>query len=98
MFAGKIRVISRLDGSQRDVDVKGWNSHNHINWAADGRDWYASSELVLASTLLYVDLSGNAKILLREPGFFTEILGHSFSRRPTPRLPALQFRQQCLDA
>jgi len=75
MFAGKIRVISRLDGSQRDVDLKGWNSLNHINWAADGRDWYASSELVLASTLLYVDLSGNATILLREPGFFTETWG-----------------------
>ncbi|MGC1648098.1 MAG: hypothetical protein WA741_19930, partial [Candidatus Sulfotelmatobacter sp.] len=24
-FAGKIRVISLLDGSQRDVEVKGWN-------------------------------------------------------------------------
>jgi len=75
MFAGKIRVISLLDGSQRDVDVKGWNSLNHINWAADGKGWYVSSELALASTLLYVDLSGHATILLREPGFFTEIWG-----------------------
>ena len=75
MFAGKIRVISLLDGSQRDVDVKGWNSLNHINWAADSKGWYVSSELALASTLLYVDLSGNPTILLREPGFFTEIWG-----------------------
>jgi hypothetical protein len=35
MFAGKIRVISLLDGSQHDVDVKGWNSLNRIHWAAD---------------------------------------------------------------
>ena len=75
MFAGKIRVISLLDGSQRDVEVKGWNSLNHINWTADGKGWYVSSELALASTLLYVDLSGNPTILLREPGFFTEIWG-----------------------
>ena len=74
-FAGKIRVISLLDGSQRDVEVKGWNSLNHINWTADGKGWYVSSELALASTLLYVDLSGNPTILLREPGFFTEIWG-----------------------
>ena len=75
MFAGEIRVISLLDGSQRDVDVKGWNSLNHINWAADGKGWYVSSELALASTLLYVDLSGNVTTLLREPGLFTETWG-----------------------
>src|SRR5580704_623218 len=75
MFAGTIRVISLLDGSQRDVDVKGWNSLNHINWAADGKGWYVSSELALASTLLYVDLSGNATTLLRESGLFSEIWG-----------------------
>jgi len=75
MFAGKIRVISLLDGSHRDVDVTGWNSLNHVNWAADGRGWYVSSELALASTLLYVDLSGSPTILLREPGLFTQIWG-----------------------
>ena len=74
MFAGRIR-ISLLDASQRDVDAKGWNSLNHINWAVDGKGWYVSSELALASTLLYVDLSGNATILLREPGLFTETWG-----------------------
>ena len=74
MFAGRIR-ISLLDASQRDVDAKGWNSLNHINWAADGKGWYVSSELALASALLYVDLSGNATILLREPGLFTETWG-----------------------
>ena len=74
MFTGRIR-ISLLDASQRDVDAKGWNSLNHINWAVDGKGWYVSSELALASTLLYVDLSGNATILLREPGLFTETWG-----------------------
>jgi hypothetical protein len=68
-------VSSLLDGSQRDVDVKGWNSLNHINWAADGKGWYVSSERALASTLLYVDLDGKPTILLREPGLFTEIWG-----------------------
>ena len=75
MLAGKIRVASLLDGAQRDVEVKGWNSLNHVNWAADGKGWYVSSELALTSTLLYVDLSGNPTILLRQPGLFAEIWG-----------------------
>ena len=45
------------------------------SWATDGKGWYVSSELALDSTLLYVDLSGNPTILVREPGFFTEIWG-----------------------
>jgi dipeptidyl aminopeptidase/acylaminoacyl peptidase len=74
-LAGQIRVISLLDGSERDVEVRGWNSLNHIDWAADGKGWYVSSETALATTLLYVDLGGNSTILLREPGFFTETWG-----------------------
>jgi hypothetical protein len=45
-------------------------------------------ELALASTLLYVDLSGNPGILLREPGFFTEIWGI-----PSPDGKHLAFRR-----
>jgi hypothetical protein len=48
-------------------------------------------ELALASTLLYVDLSGNPRIpriLLREPGFFTEIWGI-----PSPDGKHLAFRR-----
>ncbi len=75
MLAGKIRVISLIDGSHRDVEVTCWNSLNHVNWAADGKGWYVSSELALTSTLLYVDLSGNPTILLRQPGNFADIWG-----------------------
>ena len=71
----RIRVISLLDGSQREVEVKGWNSLNHINWAADGKGFYVSSEMAVATTLLYVDLNGDATILVREPGLFTETWG-----------------------
>ncbi len=74
-LAGQIRVISLPDGSERDVEVKGWNSLNHIDWAADGKGWYVSSEMALATTLLYVDFDGNSTVLLREPGFFTETWG-----------------------
>jgi Tol biopolymer transport system component len=74
-LAGQIRVISLLDGSERDVEVRGWNSLNHIDWAADGKGRYISSEMALATALLYVDLGGNSTILLREPGFFTETWG-----------------------
>jgi DNA-binding winged helix-turn-helix (wHTH) protein/Tol biopolymer transport system component len=72
---GRIRVISLLDGSQREVEVKGWNSLNHINWSADGKGFYVSSEMAVATTLLYVELDGNATILVREPGLFTETWG-----------------------
>jgi hypothetical protein len=40
-LAGQIRVISLLDGSERDVEVRGWNSLNHIDWAADGKGWFS---------------------------------------------------------
>jgi Tol biopolymer transport system component/DNA-binding winged helix-turn-helix (wHTH) protein len=72
---GRIRLISLLDGSQREVEVKGWNSLNHINWAADGKGFYVSSEMAVATTLLYVDLNGDATILVRQPGLFTETWG-----------------------
>ncbi len=72
---GQIRVISLLDGSHRDVDVKGWNELNHVNWAVDGKGWYVSSEMALASTLLYVDVNGSPTILVREPGLFRETWG-----------------------
>ena len=73
--AGQIRVISLLDGAQHNLEVKSWNDLNHINWAADGKGWYVSSEMAMDTTLLYVDLTGNPTILLREPGFFAETWG-----------------------
>jgi hypothetical protein len=69
-------VLSAVDGSQREIEVKGWNELNHIDWATDGKGFYVSSEMaLLATTLLYVDLDGKATIVLREPGMFTETWG-----------------------
>jgi hypothetical protein len=89
-------VISLIEGLQRDVEVKGWNSLNHISWATDVKGWYVSSELALASTLLYVDLSGNPTILLREPGFFTDIWGIPSPDGKHLAFLRYNFRQQCL--
>lgn len=43
-LAGQIRVISLLDGSERDVEVRGWNSLNHIDWAARYRHGHFESK------------------------------------------------------
>lgn len=72
---GKIRVISLADGSHRDIVVKGWNDLHNISWANNAKGWYVSSETATASTLLYVDNTGNSHPLLRQPGHFAEIWG-----------------------
>jgi DNA-binding winged helix-turn-helix (wHTH) protein/Tol biopolymer transport system component len=75
VLAGHIRLLSLKDGQKRDIEVSGWASLNHVDFAADGKGLYVSSELALESSLLYVDLSGKATILVRDPGLFTETWG-----------------------
>jgi hypothetical protein len=76
--ADSVSQVPRGGRDQREIQVKGWNDLNHIDWAADGKGFYVSSEMALATTLLYVDLDGNVTIVLRESGLFTETWGLPF--------------------
>jgi serine/threonine protein kinase len=48
----------------REITVKNWNSFTSLDWAADGKGFFVSSNPTgRVSTLLYVDLMGNAREL-----------------------------------
>jgi len=59
----EIRLHSLVDGSEREITAKGWSSLLSLDWSADGKGFYCGSVSAQASTLVYVDLKGNARAL-----------------------------------
>jgi hypothetical protein len=59
---GRIHIISLVGQAARELKAKGWKSLETLDWAADSKGLFACS-LQRASTLLYVDLFGNARSL-----------------------------------
>jgi hypothetical protein len=57
-----IRLLSLSGGSDREIAVKGWPNLTGLDWP-DGNGLYCGSVSNQASTLLYVDLKGAAKVL-----------------------------------
>jgi Tol biopolymer transport system component len=67
---GRIRLLSLKGEPERDIDVKGWTGFNSIDWAADGKSLFVSSQSPVSSTLLRVDMEGHATPLWDQPGGF----------------------------
>jgi Tol biopolymer transport system component len=63
----RIRLLSLVGGPDREITVKGWSNlaWAGLYWSADGKGIYAGSLSPEVSTLLYVDLKGNAQVLWR---------------------------------
>jgi serine/threonine protein kinase/Tol biopolymer transport system component len=57
---GRIQLLSLRGDPERDFVVKGWAGFNSVDWAADGRSLFVSSQSATSSTLLNVDLEGHA--------------------------------------
>jgi hypothetical protein len=57
---GRIRLLSLRGEPERDFVVKGWAGFNSVDWAADGRSLFVSSQSPTSVTLLHVDLEGHA--------------------------------------
>jgi Tol biopolymer transport system component len=56
-----IQLISVTDGSSREISVKDWNKFTSVDWAADSKGLFITSNPTgRSSVLLYVDLMGNA--------------------------------------
>lgn len=56
-----IQVISAADGSSHEISVKGWDKFTSIDWAADSKGLFITSNPTgRSSVLLYVDLAGDA--------------------------------------
>lgn len=66
----RIKLISMSGGPTREITVKDWNSFTSLDWAADGKGFFLSSNPTgRQSTLLYVDLQGNAHALWQVKNF-----------------------------
>ena len=65
---GRIRLLSLKGEPEREIDVKGWAGFNSVDWAADGKSLFVSSQSPISSTLLRVDMEGHATPLWDQPG------------------------------
>ena len=65
-----IRLLLLVGGPDREIVVKGWSNlpWGPLSWSADGKGLYVGSVSPQASTLLYVDLKGNARVLWQYKG------------------------------
>jgi len=60
-----------LDGLrcvEREIMVKGWAGFNSVDWAADSKSLFVSSQAPTSATLLHVDLEGHATPLWDQRG------------------------------
>jgi serine/threonine protein kinase len=60
---GRIRLLSLKSGVTTDLAVRGWNSFWSVDWSADGNALFVSSQTPQDTTLLRVDLRGEARAL-----------------------------------
>ncbi len=65
---GHIRLLSLKGDPDSDFVVKGWAGFNSVDWAADGKSLFVSSQSPTSSTLLHVDLEGHATPLWDQRG------------------------------
>jgi len=68
LLDGRIRLLSLKGEPERDLVVKGWAGFNSVDWAADGKSLFVSSQSPTSSTLLRVDLQGHATPLWDQRG------------------------------
>ena len=62
--SSKIRFLSLSGGSDREITVtRGWANMTNLDWSVDENALYCGSQSSRSSTLLYVDLKGNARVL-----------------------------------
>ncbi len=65
---GRIRLLSLKGEPERDIVVRGWAGFNSVDWAADGKSVFVSSQSPTSSTLLHVDPQGHATPLWDQRG------------------------------
>jgi serine/threonine protein kinase/Tol biopolymer transport system component len=63
--AGPIYILSWRGLKDQEVSVKGWSNLKSLNWTADGKGLFVSTDndVPRGAALLHVDLQGNASIL-----------------------------------
>ncbi len=89
--AGPIYILSLRGLATQEVHVKGWSNLKSLNWTADGKGLFVSTDNDIPSgaALLHVDLHGNASIL------WTQFLAIGIA--PSPNGRHLAFSGTSLD-
>jgi hypothetical protein len=64
---GQIRLIPLAGGQARTVTVKGYVNLNSFDWAPDSKSMFVGTSGPAGSTLLRIDLNGNAHPIWRQP-------------------------------
>jgi DNA-binding winged helix-turn-helix (wHTH) protein/Tol biopolymer transport system component len=72
---GRIRILSSTGEPGRDVVVKGWGGFGTVNWQADGRGFFVSTQSPRVASLLHVSMDGRAQVLWEQKGSGTEVTG-----------------------
>jgi Tol biopolymer transport system component len=65
---GHIRLLSLKGEPESEIIVKGWAGFNSVDWAADSKSLFVSSQAPTSATLLHVDLQGHATPLWDQRG------------------------------
>jgi WD40 repeat protein len=63
MREGRIGLLSLKSGVTTELPVRGWNGFWSVDWSADGNALFVSSQTSQDTTLLRVDLRGEASAL-----------------------------------
>jgi Tol biopolymer transport system component len=63
-----IRLLSLSGGSDSEITGKGWLNLTGLDWSPDGKGLYCGSSSAQGSTLLWVDLKGNGRVLWQFKG------------------------------
>jgi eukaryotic-like serine/threonine-protein kinase len=65
----QIRFLSLSGGSDREITVTGgWANMTNLDWSANENALFCGSQSSRSSTLLHVDLKGNARVLWQHEG------------------------------
>jgi Tol biopolymer transport system component len=73
-----IRILPIAGGTGQDVKVKGWDALHSLDWAADGKGFFASTPSGRGAKLLHIDLQGRAQAI------WTQTVGHQTWGAPSP--------------
>jgi hypothetical protein len=65
---GRIYILSFSGQQPREISVRGWNSIQSVDWAADGKGLFVSSSTPQGADLLHMDLHGNAHLIWQQKG------------------------------
>lgn len=66
--AGDVRILPLAGGAPRTVSAMPWTQLHGIAWAADGKGLFLASNSSRGAWIVHMDLTGNPKLLLRQPG------------------------------